>query len=120
MTPWERLAAVQARIGRIAGPEDLHLAFEPGATQEITDLKRLLAEEHVDDDIAAEARNLLGWLHWYRYLAHPTAQENEDLDTTVEMFLPVFINALIPSSFFPEALLFVLAAKAVPVAVDLL
>jgi len=117
---WEHLTAARVRTERISGPDDLHLALEPAAAQEIADLTELLAGGQLDDDIAAEARKLLGWLHWYRYLADPTADNSEDLAASMEMFLPVFINSLIPSSFFPKGLLFVLAVKAVPEAVDLL
>lgn len=120
MYQWEHLTAARARTERISGPDDLQLALEPAAAQEIADLTELLAGGQLDDDIAAEARNLLGWLHWYRYLADPIAGKDESLATAMEMFLPVFTNSLVPSSFFPPGLLFALAVKAVPDAVDLL
>jgi tetratricopeptide (TPR) repeat protein len=120
MYQWEKLAAAQARVQRISGPGDLHLVFEREVSQEIAELEGLLAEEDVDANVSAEARNLLGWLHWCRYLAQPDVPDSEDLATAVDMFLPVYINALNPASFFPERLQFVLATKAVPVAVDLL
>jgi hypothetical protein len=40
---WEHLTAARARTERISGPDDLHLALEPAAEQEITDLTELRA-----------------------------------------------------------------------------
>ena len=58
-----RLAAVQARLERVAATRDLSPVLEPDA---LVEAQRLL-EVAGDEADGLQAINLVGWLHWYRH-----------------------------------------------------
>jgi hypothetical protein len=65
----QRLVAVRTRLEGITRPEQLHLAADPAAEGEIRELTGFLADHDARDPACAQARLLLGLLHWFRYLA---------------------------------------------------
>jgi tetratricopeptide (TPR) repeat protein len=109
----ERLAALRARLRRIADTGDPSPALEPQALTEARQLTELL---HADSDDLA-VRYALGWHHFHRYLALPDNQGSTDLVAAVEAFMPCFIAG---TSGLPEPLLLRLADTAMPQASRLL
>jgi len=108
----KRLAAVRARLQRVAETGDLSLAVEPKA---LTEARRLVATfRHDEQDL--EAFHVLGWLYWFRYQALPEGEDQADLSIAVGMLAPCFMAG---ADDLPEPLLPLLAEAAVPVAVDL-
>ncbi|MEU7604439.1 hypothetical protein, partial [Streptomyces sp. NPDC041003] len=107
------LAAVQARLQHVQEGQDLSPVLEPAALAEAEHLTRLL------DDQDVEARYVLGWLHWYRYLALPEGRDQEDLDTALAMFTFCFVHD-ISDEALPEPLLPYLADGAVSTAAAML
>ncbi len=109
----ELLAAVRARLQRVAVAQDLPPVLEPEA---ITEARRLAATL-ADDDGDLQARYLLGWLHWRRFQALPEDQGSEGPQAAADMFLPCFCY-LADTGGLPEPLLPVLAEQAIPIAID--
>jgi hypothetical protein len=83
----ELLAALQARLDRVAAIEDASPALGSDALDEARQLAVVLR----DDDGDMRARYLLGWLYSYRYRALPGGQRAHDLNTAITMFTPCFI-----------------------------
>jgi tetratricopeptide (TPR) repeat protein len=107
------LAAVQARFERVAVHQDPSLVLEPDAITEARRLSEIVADH--DEDL--QARSLLGWLHWYRYLALPEGEDGEDLQAAIELLLPCFLSA---AGQLPGPLLPRLAEEAFATATELL
>ena len=107
------LAAVMARLDRIKAARAPALVLEPGA---LDDAQRLAETLH-DDDGDIEAHYVLGWFHWYRYLALPEGQCPDALENAIRALTPCFIA---DAEGLPETLLPVLADNAAIVAYTLL
>jgi hypothetical protein len=60
----QRLVAVRTRLERITGSGQLYLATDPAAEGEIRELAGFLAGQDGGDQAGAQARLLLGLLHW--------------------------------------------------------
>jgi len=106
------IAAVQARLDRVAAAQDAAAALAPGV---LDDIRRLTDEVGDEDDV--EAGFALGWLHWYRYLSLPEGQDREDLRAAIHALVGCFVYGVEP---LPEPLLPVLAVAAVPSATAML
>ncbi|MEY2247461.1 CHAT domain-containing protein [Streptomyces sp. BF23-18] len=106
-----QLAAVRARMRRIGQGRDLSPVLEPGALGEA----QLLAEYLELGD--AEAAFVLGWFHWYRYLALPVGEDEEDMEVAHGAFAACFVLGV---SGLPEELVPSLADAVVPHAIGLL
>lgn len=106
------IVAVEARLERIRRDKDPAASLEPAAVLAIRDLRRMPGW---DRDL--RARMALGWLHWYRYLALPEGQDDEDGDAAVEALVPCFVAGMEP---MPDDLLPELAGGAFPLASSLL
>lgn len=104
------LAAIKAQLERIEATGDLALALEPGA---LNDAYRL-AEVLGDGDI--EVPYVLGWFHWYRYLALPEGQDHGALEEATRVLTLCFITGV---EGLPEPLLPRLADNSIDVAVHL-
>ncbi|WP_405717347.1 tetratricopeptide repeat protein [Streptomyces sp. NBC_01537] len=91
------LAAVQVRLQHAEDSQDFSRLLEPAALAEAERLARLL------DDQDIEARYILGWLHWYRYLASG-GRGQEDPNTALALFTLCFVHD-IPDEALPEPLL---------------
>ncbi|WP_053760566.1 CHAT domain-containing protein [Streptomyces sp. AS58] len=83
----ERLAAVRARLERVAATRALSPVLEPAAEVE----RRRLAEA-IGDAPDPGARFLLGWLHWYRYQALPRGEDRQDFEAAVTLFTEAFVT----------------------------
>ena len=108
----ELLAAVLARLERMAATGDLSVALEPAADSEARELGEILGA-----DLDLTARFHLGLLYWNRYLAGLPEESGEDLSAAVGMFLPRFVfGAEVDLAAFPPELAPVLADLAAPTA----
>jgi tetratricopeptide (TPR) repeat protein len=102
----ELLAAILARLERVAARRDVTPVLEPDVSAQAERLAEFAAA-HKDD---LEAANLGGWLHWIRYQGTADAG---DLNTAIDEFTRCFIAGLddVPGELSP-----VLARRAVPAA----
>jgi len=108
----ELLAAVKARLERMAATGDLSVTLEPSADVEARELGDILGT-----DLDLTARFHLGLLYWNRYLARLPEESAEDLNETVGMFLPCFVFGQgVDLAVFPPELAPVLADLAAPTA----
>jgi hypothetical protein len=101
----ELLAAVRARLQRVAAGPDLSPALEPEAIAETRELAGVLAGDEGD----LEVRHLLGWLSWYRLQAGADDENRPDLPVVTGLFLPCFLAG---AGELPAPLLPVLADQA--------
>ncbi|WP_432927352.1 hypothetical protein ACQPZZ_38720 [Microbispora sp. CA-135349] len=83
------LQALQERLLRVSATGDPSLVLEQAA---LAQADQLVAATLHGDEADLEVLHALGWLHWYRYLALPESQRDEDLDTSVGVFTPCFIS----------------------------
>ena len=94
------LNAVRSRLQRVAADQNLGPVLEPDA---ITEASALAGQLSPTGD---HARFLLGLLHWYRYNALPSDDDQDllALFTAVEMFLPCHAVGMtgLPSSCYPS------------------
>ncbi|QHY98253.1 CHAT domain protein [Streptomyces sp. S4.7] len=104
----ERLAAVQARLKRIADTGDPSPALEPQALIEARMVAELLSGD-IRDPRNIPVCYALGWLHFHRYTALPDSQRDWDLDAAMDAFTPCFLAG---TSGLPEPLLPLLANRA--------
>ena len=109
----KRLAAVAARLERVADTQDLSPVLEPGTLEEARQLLQVAG----DGADGLQARNMLGWLYWYRYRARSEREDGQDLDAAIRMFTPCFIHS---GDDLPPPLLPALADQAAPAASNLL
>ena len=102
----ELLAAIRARLERVAAKRDVKPVLEPDVPAQAKRLAEFAAD-HKDD---LEAANLGGWLHWIRYQGTADAG---DLNTAIDEFTRCFIAGLddVPDELSPA-----LARRAVPAA----
>lgn len=107
------VAAVRARLERIAVAHDPALALEPEGLDEA----RRLAEGLREDDGDIEARLMLGWLYWYQFLVLPQGKDRDTLRQATRALTPCFIAG---DERLPEPLLPLLADHAASRAVALL
>ena len=107
-----RVAAVRARLDRVIAAGERSSVLEPDALVEMRRLTSILSE----DDGDAEARYVLGWLHWHRFQALPKGQDGEDFAAAVDMFTACLIFGVddIPAGVLP-----VVAVQALPSAAAL-
>src|SRR3984957_3676990 len=101
----ELLAAVRARLQRVAAGPDLSPVLEPEAITEARQLAGVL----VGDEGDLEVRHLLGWLSWYRFQASTDDENRPDLQAATGLFLPCFLAG---AGELPAPLLPVLADQA--------
>ncbi|MFI0155764.1 CHAT domain-containing protein [Streptomyces lydicus] len=109
----ELVAAVQARVDRVAATREWYPVLELAAFDEALRLARYVASNTAD----LEAAYALGWLHYCRARARPPEQAERDRDATVHFFTPCFIAG---APNLPQPLLAALAEQAVPAAMHLL
>src|ERR1700722_14615827 len=101
----ELLAAVRARLQRVAAGPDLSPVLEPEAITEARQLAGVL----VGDEGDLEVRHLLGWLSWYRFQASTDDENRPALPVVTGLFLPCFLTG---AGELPAPLLPVLADQA--------
>ncbi|MFE0135762.1 CHAT domain-containing protein [Streptomyces sp. NPDC059037] len=106
--------SVAGQLERVEATRDPASALAPEAYEEARKLAALLR----DDDEDLWSRYLLGWLHWYRYLALPEGLDQEDLRTAVAMLTPCFTAGIAPDRL-PEPLVPTLADEMVPYALSM-
>ncbi|MFE3188417.1 CHAT domain-containing protein [Nocardia sp. NPDC059240] len=101
-TPREALQAVVASRLRLMGKpgNTIPAVLDPHAVEEARQLAAVLH----DGDGDLRSRLLLGWVHWYRFLALPRGQDQPDLELAIEMFLPVFVSDGVIAQEFPARL----------------
>jgi CHAT domain len=107
------LAALRARLNRVATEGSPSPVLQPEAVSEARELTGLLQ----DDDGDLEARLALGWLYWNRYQARQDDPDNRDLADATAMFTWCFING-VPG--FPGTISVALAEQAIPAATEML
>ena len=81
-----RLAAVVARLQRVAARGDLSLVLHPDAVREA---QRLAEVDGASGDLMI--LDALGWLYWFRSQALPGEDSRRELATAVRMLTPCFI-----------------------------
>ncbi|UWP79160.1 CHAT domain-containing protein [Dactylosporangium fulvum] len=99
-------AAARAHLDRITAAGDPALALSPVVAADMYRLATALAEH---DDL--DGRFVLGWLHYYRYLALPEGQDQDDLGAAVQALATCFVFGPEP---LPEPLLPLVAQAALP------
>ncbi|WP_194819768.1 CHAT domain-containing protein [Nocardia sp. XZ_19_385] len=112
-----QIAALQVAIeGWLQRAEsgDREAVLHPEAARQAQELFALI---HDDDGADVGGLWLLGWLHWYRYLALPEGRNGPDLHAAVEMLTACFLAGAEP---LPAPLLPILAEQASPIVVGLL
>jgi hypothetical protein len=107
----ELLAAVEARLERVATTSDPSSVLDPEALREAEQLLQAGAGQPG----GLQVLDAVGWLYWYRYLALPEGQDQADLETAVRIFAPCFISG---AGSPPGSLLPLLAQAVVPMATD--
>jgi len=107
-------AAVKARLERSAATGDASSVLEPAALAEAAQLTEALRAAGDEDDW--EPLQLLGCLHWARYLALPEDQKQKELTAAIGLLAPCFIKG---AGNPPGPLLPLLAKRAVPVATSM-
>ncbi|WP_406194113.1 CHAT domain-containing protein [Kitasatospora sp. NBC_01560] len=117
MTRTARLAALWARVNRSEDEENPALLLEPAALDEA----RAVAGYYANGD--PDAAYVLGWFHFFRYLALPEGADQDDFEAANEAFgLCFFLGQPdrpdLPD--LPEDMLPNLARAAVPDATELL
>jgi len=90
--------------------------LQPGITMLARQLAELLDSAASED---VEARFLLGWLHWHRYMGLPEGQDQDDLDAAIKMFTACFL-AGVDLDQLPQPALPVLAEEAAALGDELL
>ncbi|MFI8186201.1 CHAT domain-containing protein [Actinacidiphila glaucinigra] len=112
----ELLAAVWARLGRLAETGDPSAVMEPQALADAQRLAALLrtADKRGDSDVTAWYA--LGWFHWNRCSALPLGVNHTDLMAAVAAFVPCFLDG---TKGLPEGVLPFVAGHAAPHAVEL-
>ncbi len=111
----ELVAAVRSRLDAAMATKDPSHVLSQDATAEALALSKALADADLSDQRAAEARYLLGWLRWFRYLASDGDMRALEHDAAADSFLPLFAAAR-PLPRMPSALLPVLANKTILIA----
>src|SRR5437667_7638922 len=99
-------AAARAHLDRITAADDPALSLSPAVA---TDMYRLATALEACDDL--DGRFVLGWLHYYRYLALPEGQDQDDLRMAVRAFAVCFVFGPEP---LPDPLLPLVAEAALP------
>jgi tetratricopeptide (TPR) repeat protein len=99
-----RLAGLKMRLDEAIAENDLASLLDPGIRAEALRLTEIL-----DESGDLEARYVLGWFHWLRFLALPEGQDNGALMSAASMFTPCFVSGL---DGLPEPLLPLLAERA--------
>ncbi len=112
-TPDDPIASVVRVLDAVAARRDPALVLAPDARRAASRLSELLAAR--DDNL--EARHVLGWWHWYRYLALPEDEDQEAWDTAAQVLTPCFVADV---ENLPEPLVPVLAHYAAEEAEDVL
>jgi tetratricopeptide (TPR) repeat protein len=108
-------AAVKVRLERSAATGDASLVLEPAA---LAEARHLAEASRADGDEGDwEPLQLLGCLHWARYLALPEDQKEKELTAAIGLFAPCFIKG---AGNLPGPLLPLLAKRAVPAATSML
>jgi tetratricopeptide (TPR) repeat protein len=107
------IGRVVALLNAVAATRDPALVLTSDARHAAVRLSELLAAQ--DDNL--EARHVLGWWHWYRYLALPEDEDQEAWDTAAHTLTKCFVADV---SDLPEPLIPVLAHYAADEAEDLL
>lgn len=102
------LAAVQARLQRVAARGSLEPVLEPEAIAEARRLESVLD----DGDGDVYSRLCLGWLHYYRVQALPDEQQEQDLNAALVMLSHCFVAGA-EGDVLPEPLLQQVAVVAV-------
>ncbi|HEU5472708.1 MAG TPA: CHAT domain-containing protein [Actinophytocola sp.] len=99
------IASITARLARAEAQQVPGVVLAPGALL----AAERLAEIARDDDDDLKARHVLGWFHWYRYLALSDGAAQGALDAACQALTPCFVAGI---EQLPEPLLALLAEEA--------
>lgn len=80
------VAAVHVRLARFAKDRDADAVLSKEALADVAALQATLSDPAGD----VEAVHAAGWLYWFRYLALPQDEGQEDLSEAVKLLAPVY------------------------------
>lgn len=80
------LERVQARLERFEADKESAEVLAPEAVAEVAALLETVADPAADLEVAHAA----GWLHWVRYLVLDPGDDEQDLETALALFAPVY------------------------------